>query len=87
MYLVGKKIQFVLDLEGRKVAVFGGSVNLCPEGLKDLITRFGIQVMIMEMDSYNQVFEALDKGDVDAGVAPTRILDLMKAISMLNAPR
>ena len=51
------------------MAALGGSVNLDgPEGLKDLITRFGIQVTIMEMDSYNQVFEALDKGDVDAGV-------------------
>jgi PAS domain S-box-containing protein/putative nucleotidyltransferase with HDIG domain len=60
----------VLDLEGRKVAVLKGSVNVeGPEGIKIIVRRFGVTCTFIETDSYISVFELVQKGEADAGVA------------------
>ena len=65
----GLEIDSILDLQGKTVAGLKGSVNLDgPEGLKDLLNRFDIQATVVEMLDYTMVFEALQKGDVDAGI-------------------
>ena len=62
-------IKSILDLRGKKIAGLQGSVNLNgPEGLKDIIQRFEIDCTIIEMDSYLDIFEALDKNEIDAGI-------------------
>ncbi len=62
-------IETILDLDGKTVAGLTGSVNIYgPEGLKDLEEKFNISSQIIELDSYTEVFEALDAHSVDAGV-------------------
>jgi signal transduction histidine kinase/CheY-like chemotaxis protein len=65
----GINIQTVFDLEGKKIAGLKGSYNLeGSEGLRELLNDFKINGQIFEMNSYIEVFEALDKGEVFAGV-------------------
>ncbi len=66
---VGSQINSILDLEGKTIAGLTGSLNLDgPEGIKELIGKFDLHATFVEMDTYTQVFEALDQGTVDAGV-------------------
>jgi PAS domain S-box-containing protein len=65
----GSTIESILDLDGKTVAGLSGSTNLNgPEGIKDLTTRFGVRSTFVEMTSYTQVFEALEKKQADAGI-------------------
>ncbi|RMF04186.1 MAG: PAS domain S-box protein [Chloroflexi bacterium] len=65
----GSHIETILDLEGKTIAGLGGSINMeGPEGIKDLTTRFGVHSTFVDMDTYTQVFEALEKGQIDAGI-------------------
>lgn len=65
----GINIQTVFDLEGKKVAGLKGSYNIeGSEGLRELLNDFKINCQLIEMNSYIEVFEALDRGDVFAGV-------------------
>jgi len=65
----GVNIQSILDLEGKKIAVMTGSVNFTgPEGIKELTRKFDIDCTFVEMNNYTEVFEALEKGEIDAGV-------------------
>jgi PAS domain S-box-containing protein len=65
----GANIQSILDLEGKSVAVLKGSVNVeGPDGLKELAKAFGINCTFIEVDSYQNVFELVDKKEADAGV-------------------
>ena len=65
----GVSIESVLDLEGKKVAVLRGSVNVeGPEGIKKLVGAFGVSCSFIETDGYASVFELLDNGEADAGV-------------------
>lgn len=65
----GSSIKSILDLNGKTIAGLRGSFNLDgPEGLRDLIQQFGIHSRIIEMDNYNQVFDALERGEIDAGI-------------------
>lgn len=62
-------IETILDLKGKKIGVLVGSVNFNgPEGIKELIEKFGINCTFIEMNNYTEVFEALEKGEIDAGV-------------------
>ncbi|NOZ70822.1 MAG: GAF domain-containing protein [Chloroflexi bacterium] len=65
----GTQIESILDLEGKTIAGLAGSFNMTgPEGIEDLATQFGLHSTFVEMGSYDQVFAALEKGEVDAGV-------------------
>jgi ABC-type amino acid transport substrate-binding protein len=65
----GKRIESILDLNGKTIAGLAGSFNLNgPGGLKDLIRQFGLHCRIVEMKSYQEVFQALEEGKVDAGI-------------------
>ena len=63
-------IETILDLEGKRVAGLSGSVNFDgPEGIKVLAAKFGVNCTFIDMDSYEDVFTALQNREVDAGVA------------------
>lgn len=65
----GTDIQSILDLEGKTIAALEGSFNLeGPEGIRELTQEFEIESTLLGMDDYVQVFEALERGDIDAGV-------------------
>jgi PAS domain S-box-containing protein len=57
------------DLEGLRIAVMRGSTHTVdPGGILDLLDRFGIPAVIIEKDSYAEVFQSLADGSADAGV-------------------
>ena len=57
------------DLDGLRVAVMRGSTHTeDPGGILDLAERFGLDIVVVEHDSYQQVFRALSEGEADAGV-------------------
>ncbi len=66
----GADIESILDLEGKTVAVMQGSVNYeGPDGIKTLVGKFDIDCIFIEVDSYTRVFELVESGEADAGVA------------------
>ena len=66
----GIDIQSILDLEGKNVAVLKGSVNVeGPDGIKILISSFGVDCTFLEVGSYIEVFELVESGEADAGVS------------------
>ncbi|MBN1862219.1 MAG: PAS domain S-box protein, partial [Dehalococcoidales bacterium] len=66
----GADIQSILDLAGKRVAVLEGSVNVeGVGGIKELVRSFDIDCTFIELDSYIQVFELVESGEADAGVA------------------
>ena len=66
----GAGIESVLDLEGKSVAVMQGSVNVeGPDGIKVLVSSFDVDCTFIEVDSYSRVFEMVESGEADAGVA------------------
>jgi PAS domain S-box-containing protein len=70
-------IQTILDLDGKRVGGLKGSLNMDgPEGIKDLATRFGVACQFMEFDSYAAVLEAVQSGQLDAGVTNKDFGDL-----------
>ena len=65
----GANIETILDLEGKKIGVLAGSVNFTGlGGIKELTEKFDLDCTFMEMNNYTEVFEALEKGEIDAGV-------------------
>jgi signal transduction histidine kinase len=65
----GVDILSPLDLEGKNVAVLQGSINVeGPEGIKQLVSAFHVNCALIELDSYDKVFEMIDSGEADAGV-------------------
>ena len=65
----GSDIESILDLEGKVIAGLKGSFDLNgPEGLKAVSHKFDIDCEIIEMESYIQVFDALENGEIDAGI-------------------
>jgi len=65
----GAGIQSILDLEGKRIAVLEGSINVeGPEGIKKLVSAFDINCTFAEVDSYTRVFELVESGEADAGV-------------------
>jgi len=63
------KINSIIDLNGKTIAGLKGSFNLeGPEGLRQILHKFNLKATIKEMESYEQVFEALQKGKIDAGI-------------------
>ena len=65
----GEEIDSMLDLEGKTIGALTKSVNLDgPQGIKEITREFEINCTFIEMDSYVEVFEALDNGSIDAGI-------------------
>ncbi len=64
------RIESILDLNGKTIAGLANSFDLDgPQGLKDLVRRFGLACRFVEMPSYEAVFKAVHKKTVDAGLA------------------
>jgi len=65
----GLEILSLPELDGLRVAVMRGSTHTVdPGGIIDLADRFSISCEFIELDNYNEVFEALAAGEADAGV-------------------
>jgi PAS domain S-box-containing protein len=65
----GLKILSLPELEGLRIAVMRNSTHTVDQGgIIDLANRFDIDCTFIEMEHYQQVFEALDSGAADAGV-------------------
>jgi signal transduction histidine kinase/CheY-like chemotaxis protein len=65
----GTKLQTIFDLEGKKVACLRGSYNLeGTEGFTEMLRKFYIDCEIILLSDYKSVFEALDSGEVYAGI-------------------
>lgn len=63
------RIDSILDLEWKTVAVLKGSVNVeGPEGIKRLIMAYDIDCEFIEVESYKAVFDTVSRGLADAGV-------------------
>ncbi len=77
VYSGDKLIQTILDLDGKKIAGLNVSVNFDgPEGIKILATKFDINCQFVGFKSYTEVFEAIQKNEVDAGVTNKDFGDL-----------
>ena len=65
----GSSIQSVLDFDGEKIAVLQGSVNVeGTNGIKQLVQAFNVNCTFIETDSYEKVFDLVQKGEADGGV-------------------
>ncbi len=62
----GIKLESLLDLNGRRVATSRGGIYA--DELKKMIPNLGITIEMVELGSYQAVFEALAQGTADAGV-------------------
>lgn len=63
-------IESLLDLEGRRLAVLTGSINVDgPGGIRALLDAFSVQCTLIEEDSYAAVFAAVESGAADAALA------------------
>ena len=63
----GSEIKSIIDLDHQTIAGLKGSVNLDgPEGIKEIISKFNLEVIIKEMESYEKVFQALHQGRLDS---------------------
>jgi PAS domain S-box-containing protein len=73
----GSSIQTLLDLDGKKVAGLSGSINFDgTDGIKDLTAKLGIHCTFVGMNSYLDVFNALENKEVDVGVVTKDFGDL-----------
>jgi PAS domain S-box-containing protein len=73
----GSSVQTLLDLDGKKVAGLSGSINFDgTDGIKDLTAKLGIHCTFVGMNSYQDVFTALQNKQVDAGVVTKDFGDL-----------
>lgn len=65
----GLRVESMLDLEGRKVAVMRGSIHTDgPEGIRKQVREFRVACEFIEFDNYNEVFLALQNNLADIGV-------------------
>ncbi|NOX25844.1 MAG: PAS domain S-box protein [Deltaproteobacteria bacterium] len=64
----GEKINNILDLAGKRVAVMRRDIN--GENFQKIAKKFGIRYKLIEMTTHSRIFKAVQDGKVDAGVAP-----------------
>jgi ABC-type amino acid transport substrate-binding protein/signal transduction histidine kinase/CheY-like chemotaxis protein len=65
----GFTIESLLDLRGKTVAVMRGSIHTDGrDGIKNLSSKFDLDLTFIEGDSYDDVFSLLDSAAADAGV-------------------
>lgn len=63
----GSRIQSILDLAGRKIAVLQGSVQ--QETFALMAKSFGLEVTLVAASDYESVFTAVVRGEADAAIA------------------
>ncbi len=63
----GSGIENFHDLKNKRVAVLSGSVYT--EGLKQTLLQFDIASNYVEMQSYRDIFRAIEQKEVDAGIS------------------
>ncbi len=62
-------VESFLDMEGLTVAVMRGSIHTeGPQGIKSLMTQFGIPCRYMAFDNYQQVLMIVDEKQADVGI-------------------
>ena len=62
-------IHSILDLKDRKIAALKESVNLNgPGGLREIAGNFHLQCEFLELNNYDEVFQAIENGKADAGI-------------------
>ena len=62
-------IHSIQDLNNTKIAALANSVNLeGAGGLRDILSGFNISCTFIELQSYREVFQAIDDGRVDGGI-------------------
>ena len=65
----GSSIETILDLDGKRIAGLNGSLNFDgPEGIKALTEKFDVECTFVGMNSYLDVFDALENREVDGGI-------------------
>lgn len=65
----GTGIESILDLEGKRVAILKGSVNVEGSGgIKELVRKFDVTCTFINVNSYLKVFQLVQGGEVDAGI-------------------
>ncbi|MBN1375578.1 MAG: transporter substrate-binding domain-containing protein [Dehalococcoidia bacterium] len=65
----GSGIYSILDLEGKKLAVLKGSINVDgPDGIKELIHFYDVNCTLIETESYLSVLSMVQNREADAGV-------------------
>ena len=63
------EIQSITDLKNKKIAALKGSVNLeGPGGIREITQGFGLNCIFLELDSYTEVFKAIEENKADAGI-------------------
>ena len=62
-------INSIKELDGKKIATMIGSIHTDgPEGIKNMTVKWGISSSFVEVEDYEDVFELIEDGEVDAGV-------------------
>ncbi len=65
----GKIVESFVDLKGLRIAVMDGSIHTDGEGgIKRILREFDIDCSFIRVQSYKDVFDAMIKGEADAGV-------------------
>jgi ABC-type amino acid transport substrate-binding protein/signal transduction histidine kinase/ActR/RegA family two-component response regulator len=88
----GFAIQSLLDLRGKTVAVMRKSIHTEGSGgIKQLASRFDLDLTYIEVDSYDEVFALLDSAAADAGVVNRlygalneKSHDILKTVLLFN---
>ena len=63
-----KDIETIRDLRNKKIGGLRGSVNIeGPGGIRELNRSFNLNATIIGLDNYQEVFRAIEKGEIDAG--------------------
>lgn len=62
----GSDIGTVLDLQGKRFAVLRNDISYTE--LSGRLHTFGVECEYVEVDQFKQIFELLDRGEVDAGL-------------------
>lgn len=63
----GSRIQSILDLAGKKIAVLQGSVQ--QDTFAPMVKSFGLEVTLVAAPDYESVFTAVVRGEADAAIA------------------
>ncbi|MBN1539090.1 MAG: transporter substrate-binding domain-containing protein [Candidatus Thermoplasmatota archaeon] len=65
----GWEIDSILELEGKWIGVVKDDIHYSgASGLKQLMDSFKVETFLVTFDNYNEVIEAIEDGNVDAGV-------------------
>ncbi|MGK7927721.1 MAG: transporter substrate-binding domain-containing protein [Spirulina sp.] len=76
-------INTLQDLEGGKIGVFRGTTGV--QNLKDYLASSGINATLQEYDTNNQLFDAYDRGEVDAASTDRLVLGI-RTLALSDGP-